>query len=96
MLQRVGEEGIDKMKFGAEWVVKGTQTIEKFLAKSKGKYCFGDEVTMADAFFYPHVTGGIARFGLQIDEYPHCKEVLTNLQQLEAFRLAEPKAQPDF
>jgi hypothetical protein len=40
--------------------------------------------------------GGIARFGIQIDEFPNCKEVLKNLQELEAFRKAEPKNQPDF
>lgn len=51
---------------------------------------------MADAFFYPQVVGGINRFGVNIDEFPLSKEVLTNLQQIDAFRLAEPKYQPDF
>ena len=96
MLKKVESEGLDKMKFAKEWVNRGTATIEAFLAKSKGKYCFGDEVTLADAFFYPHIVGGIARFGVQIDEYPNCWTVLKNLQELEQFRLAEPKAQPDF
>ena len=96
MLNKIESEGLDKMKFAKEWIYKGTATIEKFLAKSKGKYCFGDEVTLADAFFYPHIVGGIARFGVQIDEYPNCKAVLSNLQELEQFRLSEPKYQPDF
>lgn len=75
---------------------KGMQTFEALLEKTKGKYCFGDEVTLADAFFYPQVLGGIARFGVKIEEFPLSKEVLSNLQQLDAFRLAEPKNQPDF
>jgi hypothetical protein len=29
--------------------------------------------------------GGIARFGVNIDEFPLSKEVLQNLQQVEAF-----------
>jgi len=31
MLQRIEKEGVDKVKFAAEWVLRGTQTIEKFL-----------------------------------------------------------------
>ncbi len=71
-------------------------TIEKMLKKSKGKYCFGDNLTLADVCFYPQVLGSIARFGVNIEEYPLCKEVLNNLQQIEAFVQAEPKNQPDF
>ncbi len=52
------------------------KTFEGLLAKSKGKYCFGDEITLADTFFYPQVTGGIARFGVKIEDYPLSKEVL--------------------
>jgi hypothetical protein len=51
---------------------------------------------MADVFFAPHVQGGTARFGVDINNYPAIKEVLGNLQQIEAFQLAEPKNQPDF
>lgn len=32
----------DKMEFAKEWVIKGFKTIEKMLAKTMGKYCFGD------------------------------------------------------
>lgn len=32
----------DKMKWARDWVVRGMQTIEAMLQKTKGKYCFGD------------------------------------------------------
>ena len=66
------------------------------LKKTKGKYCFGDEITAADLFFAPHVQGGSVRFKVSLDDYPLTKEVLENLQQVEAFVKAEPKNQPDF
>ncbi len=47
--------------------------MEQMLKKRKGKYCFGNDVTLADAFFYPQVMGGIARFGVKIDDFPLCK-----------------------
>jgi len=50
------------------------------LAHSKGKYCFGDEVTMADVFLAPHVLGGVARFGVDIEQYPKVKIIIANLQ----------------
>lgn len=43
------------------------------LVKSKGKFCFGDNLTLADVFFYPQVMGGIARFGVNIKDYPLCE-----------------------
>ena len=73
MLEKVASEGLDKMKFAGEWVVRGMKTLEDMLVKTKGKYCFGDEVCLADAFFYPHVMGGIKRFKVVIEEYPLCK-----------------------
>lgn len=97
LLEKVSTEyNADRVKFATSWVLRGMDTFEALLAKTRGKYCFGDEVTLADCFFAPQVQGGIARFGVEIDKYPICKEVLGNLQQLEAFRQAEPKNQPDF
>jgi len=56
------------------------KVFEDILSKKEGKYCFGDEITLADAFFYPQVMGGIVRFGVNIEEYPHSKRVYQNLQ----------------
>jgi glutathione S-transferase len=52
------------------------------LQKTKGKYCFGDKLTMADVFFAPHVQGGSVRFGVDLNNYPLIKEVLSNLQKI--------------
>ena len=66
------------------------------LKQTHGKYCFGDEITAADLFFVPHVQGGSARFNVSLEDYPTVKEVLENLQKIDAFIKAEPKNQPDF
>lgn len=72
------------------------ETIEAMLKKTRGKYCFGDQITAADLFFAPHVQGGSTRFNVSLDPYPNVKEVLENLQQIEAFAKAQPQNQPDF
>lgn len=43
------------------------------LKTSRGKYCFGDEITAADLFFVPQVQGGVARFNVSLDDYPNVK-----------------------
>jgi glutathione S-transferase len=58
------------------------------LKNTKGQYCFGDQITIADLFFAPHVQGGSVRFLVSLDAYPNVKEVLDNLQKIEAFQKA--------
>jgi glutathione S-transferase len=36
------------LEFAKYWVHRGIDTIEAMLEKIKGKYCFGDEITLAD------------------------------------------------
>jgi maleylacetoacetate isomerase len=57
------------MAFAKEWVLRGMDTIENMLSKSKGKYCFGDQITCADLFFAPQVMGAAARFGVDLKNY---------------------------
>ena len=78
----VGEGGMDKARFAEDWVNNGVATLEKFLATSSGKYCIGDEVTLADVFFYPQIKTGIARFKVNIPDFPNCQKVLKNLSEL--------------
>ena len=63
----------DKIKWARDWIVRGMELLEGMLKKSKGKYCFGDEITIADCFFVPHVQGGAARFKVSLDDYPTVK-----------------------
>ena len=80
--------GGDKIEWAKYWVNKGMDLIETMLQKSKGKYCFGDDITIADAFFIPHVQGGVARFGVDLTKYPVAEEVYKNLIEIEAFQKA--------
>jgi hypothetical protein len=47
-------------------------------------------------FFVPQVQGSSVRFNVSLDDYPNIKEVLVNLQKIEAFEKAQPQNQPDF
>ena len=63
VLKRVEAFGGDKAAWAKETNLKGLETFEKLVSKTAGKYCHGDEVTLADAFLIPQLYNA-ARFGL--------------------------------
>jgi glutathione S-transferase len=64
------------------------------LAKTAGKYCFGDEVTLADVFLAPQVYNA-RRWGVDVDAYPTIAKVDAALGELDAFKKAHADNQPD-
>lgn len=45
----------EEEKWSQHWITKGFKAIEKFLESSAGKYCVGDEITLADCCLIPQV-----------------------------------------
>ncbi|KAF9157681.1 Glutathione S-transferase zeta-1 [Actinomortierella ambigua] len=86
----------DKKK--AEWVQKmtshGFKGIETLLAKTAGKYCYGDSITLADLALVPQVYNA-ARFNVDMTPYPIISRVNAALLEHPAFKAAHPHAQPD-
>ena len=70
--------------------------LEKYVAGTKGKYCFGDTITMADLFFHPQIVSAVERFNIDINKFPNLKTILENLNAVKEFVDALPKNQPDF
>jgi len=70
--------------------------LETFLAGTKGKYCFGDSITIADLFFQPQISAAVERFGIDINKFPNLKEIQANLNTVQEIIDALPKNQPDF
>jgi len=49
----VGEE--KKKEWAQHWITRGFKAIEKLLSSSAGKFCVGDEISMADCCLVPQV-----------------------------------------
>jgi maleylacetoacetate isomerase len=96
LLNRLEEHKLDKMAFAKEFNERGLAAVEEFLKASAGKYSFGDNVTLADAFLYPQFVGATKRFGIQPENYPTAKKVCDNLSTLKEFQDASPENQADF
>jgi maleylacetoacetate isomerase len=94
-LNKVESIGYDKIKWAYEFVRNNLLVLETEISSSMGKYCFGDEVTMADVFLIPQLYF-FKRFNKPMDEFPSIVKVQENLSKLEPFVIALPENQIDF
>lgn len=98
VLQKLEKEnGFDQNQKNAwvqHWYQKGFEVLEQTLARHKGKYCFGNDITAADVFLIPCIFTA-QRFGLDMTPYPLCMEVNKTCLEIPAFKSAHPYRQPD-
>ena len=83
-----------KKAWAKHFIEHGMQAVERILAKSAGKCCVGDTVTLADAYLVPQVYNCV-RWGGDMKLFPIAQRVHDYLVTLPAFKAADPAAQPD-
>ncbi|MEE6521626.1 hypothetical protein FKM82_019892 [Ascaphus truei] len=91
VLQKVGATQLEWAQY---FITRGFEALEKMLQDTAGRYCVGDEVTMADLCLVPQVTNA-DRFKVPLTPYPIITRINQSLLQLEAFHVSHPSRQPD-
>lgn len=77
------------------WCDEGLAAFERQLADAAtGRFCHGDLPTMADACLVPQIFNA-RRFETNVERYPTVMRIFDECMALEAFRKAEPSAQPE-
>ncbi|MGB8337753.1 MAG: maleylacetoacetate isomerase, partial [Burkholderiales bacterium] len=78
------------------WVAEGLWVLEKMLAGNKhtGKFCHGDQVSLADICLVPQVANAI-RFACPLAEFPTVRAIYAACLTVPAFDKARPEKQPD-
>ena len=61
---------------------------------TNGKFCFGNQPTLADCCLIPQVYNAL-RFNLDLSDYPKICSIYTHCNTLEAFQHAAPEMQPE-
>ena len=78
------------------WVSEGFRGLELQAQEfsAKGRYCFGDAVSLADVLLVPQMFNA-RRFKTDLTLFPTLVGISTHLEALPAFAAARPEVQPD-
>ena len=96
-LENVMEEAeATRQAWYEHWIAEGFTAIEAFLVERglAGRFCYGDDVTMADVCLVPQVFNG-QRFNCPLHGYPNVIRIFENCQALAPFADAHPDKQGD-
>jgi maleylacetoacetate isomerase len=85
---------VNREDWSKHWITVGFRALEKELAKTAGKYCYGDTITMADLYLPPQVYNA-TRFGVDMSEFPIISRIDQELAKIDAFARAHWSRQPD-
>ncbi|XP_032657793.1 maleylacetoacetate isomerase isoform X2 [Chelonoidis abingdonii] len=91
-LKQMGEE--KNMEWAQHNIACGFKALEQILQHTAGRYCIGDEVSMADLCLVPQVFNA-QRFKVDLAPYPTITRINKALLELEAFQVSHPYRQPD-
>ncbi|XP_071376984.1 maleylacetoacetate isomerase isoform X1 [Centroberyx affinis] len=91
VIQKIGAE---KVQWAQHFIQRGFQALEPILKETAGKYCVGDEISMADICLVPQVYNA-ERFKVDVGQYPTIKRLNETLLEIEAFKVSHPSCQPD-
>jgi maleylpyruvate isomerase len=90
---REREHGLDRT-WTAQWLPLLVGGLERAVADGAGRFCHGDQPTLADVYVVPQLYG-CRRFGVDVSAFPTLVRVEAACRELDAFRRAEPDVQPD-
>ncbi|XP_023683997.1 maleylacetoacetate isomerase isoform X2 [Paramormyrops kingsleyae] len=91
LLQKIGDE---KVSWAQHFIIRGFEALEPILKQTAGKFCVGNEISMADVCLVPQVYNA-ERFKVDMSQFPTIKGLNETLLTLEAFKVSHPSCQPD-
>ena len=84
----------DDVAFTSHFLTRTMTGLEEVVRDGAGRFCHGDDVTLADLFVVPQLYGA-RRFGVDVSRFPTLLRVEAACATLPAFVEAEPDRQPD-
>jgi maleylacetoacetate isomerase len=76
------------------WIVRGFRVLEQMLP-SRGEFCVGNAVTLADIVLVPQVTNARRYPQIDLAQFPSILRIDTALRTIKAFHDAAPEQQPE-
>jgi len=96
VLSEIGARfGADKKQAWAQWVItRGFTAFEQQVESTKGKYCLGNIITLADTFL-PAMVYNADRQQVDMSQFPNITAIMENLKAIPEFVACHPDQQPD-
>ena len=94
LVKELNVDEASKLAWSHHWMTVGFTALELQLQKTAGKYCFGDQVTIADLCLVPQVYNA-NRFKVDMTTFPLINAIVERCNQLPAFIKALPENQED-
>lgn len=85
----------DRKKIARYWIDGKMKKLDELVAQTAGKYCVGDELSVADICLVPQMYNARDRFELDTSQYPTIKAIDERLREMEIFKKSHPYACPD-
>lgn len=85
------------MRWLRHWLDTASGVLEEYLANDPrtGRFCCGDQPTIADICLIPHFTSAIMLYDCDLTAYPTAHRIYDACMQIEAFSMAHPLQQAD-
>jgi maleylacetoacetate isomerase/maleylpyruvate isomerase len=94
LVKEMGVDDDSKNRWYRHWVESGLEPVEQRLLLHAGKFCFGDQPSLADCALVPQIFNA-QRFDCRLDHLPEVMRVFDNCMALDAFANSQPSACPD-
>lgn len=94
VLKAIEAFGQDRAAWAREVIARGFSAMESVARESAGRFCVGDEPSVADICLVPQLYNA-RRFGVDLEPFPTLRRVEAACAELPAFQAAHPDRQPD-
>lgn len=81
-------------RFVKEQMTESLQRLDRRLAEVAGRYCVGDQLSVADIFVVPQLVGA-ARLGIDVNGFPTLSRVYETCTSQPLFKNSDPSLLPD-
>jgi maleylacetoacetate isomerase len=94
---RLGADEDGLLEWQRHWIGEGFAALEQLLGNdpATGKFCHGDQPTMADTCLIPQLYNAKHRVDMDLSPYPTLLRIEETAYKLPAFVAARPENQPD-
>ena len=82
------------IKWLNQWVAGAMHSAEQLIKKTRGRYCYGDQITMADIYLIPQLYSA-QKFGVDTSQFKVLNEIASECSKIEAFERSHPEIRPD-